>query len=70
MKDILKSEQGKTSEGRLFAILGKGVALWMLIAFAESVINQEWILGILLATLIAPKLFEKVLYLRAGGKDV
>ena len=70
MKDILKSEQGKTSEGRLFSIIGKGVAVYLLIAYAETIVNQEWILGILLATLIAPKLFEKVLYMRAGGTSV
>lgn len=70
MMDILKNEQGRTSEGRMFAILGKAIVVWMLINFADVVITQEWILGILLTVLIAPKLFEKVLYLRAGGSGV
>lgn len=69
MLNILKSEHGKWSEGRIFAIAGKVIVCWLLVKFASSVVTQEWILAILLAALIAPKLFEKVLYMRAGGSD-
>jgi hypothetical protein len=67
--DLLRSEDGKYSEGRIFAIGGKAIICWLLIAFASTIITKEWILLILISALIAPKLFEKVLYLRAGGKS-
>lgn len=66
--ELFRSEDGKMSEGRIFAITGKAIICWMLIAFASIIITKEWILLILISALIAPKLFEKVLYLRAGGK--
>jgi len=68
--DLLKSEDGRYSEGRIFAIIGKLVVIWLLIDFGSEVIEKEWILLILVSTLIAPKLFEKILYMRAGGKSV
>jgi hypothetical protein len=67
--NLFKSEDGEFSEGRIFAIAGKAIICWLLVAFAAAVLEKEWILLILITALIAPKLFEKVLYLRAGGKE-
>lgn len=68
--NIFKNEEGKVSEGRIFAIFGKGIVAWLLVAFADTIIDNEWVLLILISALIAPKLFEKVLYMRAGGTNV
>lgn len=67
---ILKNEANKTSEGRIFAILGKIGVLWLMWEHHDEIIHNEWVLGILLATLIAPKVFEKALYLKQGTKPI
>jgi hypothetical protein len=66
--ELFRTEDGELSEGRIFAVAGKAIICWMLVAFAASVLEKEWILLILVSALVAPKLFEKVLYMRAGGK--
>ena len=65
--DIFKSEDNEYSEGRIFAIVGKAILCYFMVAYADNLLN-DWIMFTTIVTaLIAPKLFEKVLYLKISG---
>ena len=66
---IFKSEDGEYSEGRLFAIAGKAIVCVYLIKYHAALMADPLTLGMLFAVLVLPKLFEKVLYMRVGGKN-
>jgi hypothetical protein len=54
------------AEAKLSALTGKAAALFLLIAHAETVIGNWAVLATLLAALIAPDLFKKVVSMRMG----
>jgi hypothetical protein len=63
----LITRDGEVQESKLFAVIGKSIAAYLLLAYSETVLDHEYALLILLTAMVAPDLYKKVITMRAGG---
>ena len=65
---VISPHDGRASEAKLFSIAGKGVCLYLLLAWTSEVMHTEWTLTTLLSFLIAPDLVKAAIKARVAPK--
>ena len=68
LNDLVRSEDGKVAESKVWANIGKGIASLLLLFNIHSVIDKWEALTVLLIILVMPDLLKKLLYLKYNGK--
>jgi hypothetical protein len=66
LNDIVRAEDGKVSEAKLWANAGKGTAFFLLLNYSEKVIQTWDSLAILLLILIMPDLVKQLIKMKYG----
>lgn len=67
LNEIIRDPQGRISEAKTFAVLGKSALLYILLTYPVSILERWDVLAVIVSALIAPDLLKKFLTLRAGG---
>ena len=70
LNDLVRGLDGKVSAAKTSALLGQGIAAYLLLAHSQTVLERWDALAILLTILVAPDSFRKVVNLKysAGAK--
>ena len=67
LEDLIRSPDGKVSEAKAWANVGKLICVFLLLWHTTDVIAHYEFAMVLLAFLIAPDLVKKMLAMRLGG---
>ena len=59
---------GQVEESKLWASVGKGCCVWLILTQTDEVLKTEYTLMTLLIFVIAPDLLKKFLSMRFGGE--
>ena len=62
----LVMRNGELEEGKVWANVGKGLCVWMVLKYADGLILHENVFAIIMLALIAPDLLKKLISMRAG----
>ena len=66
LNDLIRSEDGKVSEAKVWTNAGKCIAAWLLLHHTEYIVERWDALTILLLILVAPDLVKKVVTMKYG----
>ena len=69
VNDLVRAEDGKVSEAKLWTNIGKGIAAYMLVYHTGYIVDRWDALAILLLILVAPDMVKKLLTLKYGGAN-
>ena len=58
---------GQVEESKLWANLGKGVCVYLMLAYTDEVLKTEYTLFTLLLFVVTPDLIKKFMSMRFGG---
>ncbi len=57
--DLVRDPSGKVAEAKVYRLVGKGLAAWMIGENAHAIVGHETVLMVLFGWLIAPDLIKK-----------
>jgi len=60
----------EASESHLWANIGKATAVYLMLSHADVVVSHWEVLATFLATLVVPKVLERILVARFGGQPI
>lgn len=67
LNDLVRGLDGKVSAAKTSALLGQGIAAYLLLAYSQTVLERWDSLAILLTILVAPDSFRKVVNMKYAG---
>lgn len=65
--DLIRGPDGKVSAVKVGSVTGQGIAAWLLLRYAESVLLNWEILTVLFSVLILPDSLKKTIQMKYGG---
>ena len=69
LNDLIRGPDGKVSAAKTSALVGQGIAAYLLLAYSQTVLERWDALAILLTILVAPDNFRKIVNMRYGNKE-
>lgn len=66
MNDLVRNPDGKVSESKVWANVGKAICVYLILAYTNAVLTTEYTLLTLLLFIIAPDLVKKIVTMRFG----
>ena len=69
LNDLVRGPDGKVSAAKTSAIVGQGIAAYLLLAYSQVVLERWDALAILLTILVAPDNFRKIVNMRYANKE-
>ncbi len=64
LNDLIRNPEGKVSESKLYSNIGKIVAIYLLVAYAESVLKSYDVLLVLLGFVVVPDILKKAISMK------
>lgn len=69
LNDLVRNPEGHVSESKVWANIGKGICVYLLLAYTEEAMKTEYTLMTLLLFVIIPDLIKKLLSMRFGLQE-
>lgn len=69
LAELIRDPSGRLSEAKVWANLYKAAGLYVMIAYADKVLSDWMLVGVILLAGIAPDVLKKVITVRAGAAE-
>lgn len=68
LAELIRDPAGRLSEAKVWANAYKAAGIYVLIAYADKILADWMLLGVLLTAGIAPDVLKKIITVRAGAE--
>ena len=66
LNDLVRNADGRVSEAKTWAVIGKACAVWLLLHHTEYIVDRADALAVLLSIVILPDVFKKIIDAKYG----